>query len=184
MQRRKTGQKEQEIKMIFAYWFKYIKTTSEPSVNDFVCNYLKISKSVLSKMRKGTLPQTDISIIDFKTIHPKTFKELFLFDIDKYVKSIKMPSEFKNKPDIIELLMPDENHFLLKICPELRSYKNIVCSLKHSYSGIPTLAELRRMGYFYPAAPICEGVSFDCLKLMNFYRKPGKWNKKNQHLFM
>ena len=38
MKKRKTGQKEQEIKMVFAYWFRYIKTTFEPSVNDFVCN--------------------------------------------------------------------------------------------------------------------------------------------------
>lgn len=167
MQRRKTGQKEQEIKMVFTYWFRYIKTTFEPSVNDFVCNYLKISKSVLSKMRKGTLPETDISIIDFKTIHPQTFKELFLFDIDKYVKSIKMPSVFRNKPDIMELIMPNENHYLLKICPELNNYKSVIFSVKNKYIGIPLLSELIQQGYFYPAAPVSNGVSFECIELMD-----------------
>lgn len=126
-----------------------------------------INKTLLNKGRRGIKPQTDILIIDNKTLHPQTFKELFYFNVDKYVKSIKMPKEFKNKPDILECIMPDDpTYFLYLIYPSLAMLRSTVFSINNKYAGIPTLLDLKQRGYFYPATVACDGVSFECLELM------------------
>lgn len=166
MKRRKPGQKEQEFNLIYDFWFQYVSKTLEPSVNDFACDFLGISKTALGRIRKGIMPQKEIEIINSNTLHPQTFKELFKYDVDKYVKSIKMPKEFKNKPDFLELIMPEADYFLFEICPKLRQFRSTIFSVKNKYYGFPTLSELKQQGYFYPATVACDGVSFECLELM------------------
>lgn len=162
MKRRKPMQKEEETQYVFNKWFEYVEQSTMPFVDEFAIDFLGISRTTLSNLRKkGKLPEEDIALKNGKILHPRTFKELFSFDVDSCVKEIKMPDVFDGEPKIVELYieLPKE-HFFCSVCPRLKNFRNTLVSLDEAKTyGLPTIKDIQQLGAFFPASPISYGIS-------------------------
>lgn len=169
MARRKPHQKEDETKNILNEWFNYVKKSTLPTVDEFATIFLGIPKNMLFNLRKNEiLPEEDISIKDGKTLHPRTFKELFYFDVDDHIKNIKMPNGFEGEPQIVNLLIGlPKNHFFISLCPRLSEFKDVIVSLDSNNNyGLPTVQDIQKTGAFYPASPFSYGVTFEAMDVI------------------